>query len=190
MMNSGLSRSSRNNTDPASKVPSSRGWGLSVTSADALARRSHPSNHAVQQAVGGLPGDFGLGSQQQPMTEGGTQQALDVVRNDVVAALERRRSLRRQQQQHLGARAGAQHQLGGLPSGGGQLDDVPTKPLVNGHLAGFFAALIDGRRVEDRFHPGARRVTQLDPGIPAAEYLELLLGRRIIDDRLEEETVL
>src|SRR6202022_651272 len=51
-------------------------------------------------------------------------------------------------------------------------------------------ALRDRRRLDDGHDAGPRRVPKLDAGIPAPEHLELLLGRRVIHERLEQEAVL
>src|ERR1700716_3970864 len=102
MMNTGLSRSSRKSTDPNNNAASSRRCGRSVIRpAGALSGGRYAGDPRVEQAVGSLAADLGLRAQQQPMPEGGAEQPLDVVGGDVVAALERRGRLGRQQQEHL-----------------------------------------------------------------------------------------
>src|SRR5207245_6501305 len=104
MMNTGLSRRSKNRTDPATRVASSRGCGRSVMRpALALSGRGDAGNYRVEQAVGGLAADLGLRAQQQSMSEGRPEQPFDIVRGDVVAALERRGRLGCQQQENLGS---------------------------------------------------------------------------------------
>src|SRR5437879_10549773 len=112
MISTGLSRSSRKRTDPASNVASSRGCGRSVMRPlGALSRWGDAGDDRVEQAVGGLTADLRLWAQQQAMPEGGAQKTFDVVRGDVVAALEGRRRLGPEQQKHFGPRARPQHQL-------------------------------------------------------------------------------
>src|SRR5204862_3228902 len=191
MMNTGLSSRSRNRTEPAISAANNRGRGTSVKrSAGALPRRGHAGDDRVEQAVGSLPADRGLRSEQEPVAERWPEEPFHVIRRHVVAALECRRGFGGEQKEHLGSRACPQYQLGCLARGDGQLDDVASEPLIDGDLARLGLAFRDGGGIEDRLYAGPRRVAKLDAGIPAAEHLQLLLGGWVVHERLEQETVL
>src|SRR5256886_14193445 len=136
MMNTGLSSRSRNRTEPAISAASNRGRGTSVKrSAGALARRGHAGDDRVEQAVGSLPADLGLRSEQEPVAERWPEEPFHVIRRHVVAALECRRGFGSEQKEHLGSRACPQHQLGCQASGDGPLQEVAAETLIDGDLA-------------------------------------------------------
>src|SRR2546429_5840970 len=88
MMNTGLSSRSKNRTDPPTNAASKRGCGRSVMRpAGASARRRHPGDDGVEQAIGGLTPHLGFGAQQQPVPEPLPEEAPPVARCVVVAAL-------------------------------------------------------------------------------------------------------
>ena len=93
------------------------------------------------------------------MAEGGAEQPFDVIRSGVVASVEGRRGLGSQQKQDFPASAGAEGKLAGAPGGHRQLDDVALDLFVDEDGPDLAAAVGHGGGVEDRLHPGRRRVT-------------------------------
>src|SRR5258708_11451439 len=124
------------------------------------------------------------------MAESWPQQTLDVVWGDEVPPLESRRGLAGEEEQNLAGGACAEGQLTGAPRGHRQLDDVAPDALVDEDGGDLLAAPRHRLGVERRLHTGGRRIAQLDALVPPAQYFKLGLRGWVVDDDLEQETVL
>ena len=124
------------------------------------------------------------------MAESGPEQALDVVRRDIVPAFEGGGRLGGEEQHDLGPGAGSKKEFGGLASGDSQLDDVAPDLLVDGDRPDLLLAFGDGRGVQHRLQPGGDRILELDAPVPPVDDLQLLLRGGVIEHHLEEEAVL
>ncbi len=125
------------------------------------------------------------GPDHDPVAERGHGEALDVLGDDEVAALDQRQRARAQQQRERAARRRPHHGVLVLAGGADQVDGVAAHRL--GHVD-VLHALLHGQqpgRVEDGLH----RHLLAPPPHPAGQHVPLLVERRIPEGQPQQEPV-